>query len=126
MGPAVLNTPCPRRGVHDSIRDGANRIDAREPLSYAAAAGRLPQQTHRADISGVYVSTLGGRLCTKSHSVGGVSDADLAQLHTLVNVAAHYRGQRPLPQTFCAKPHTIQLGINVGKAARPHAREAND
>jgi hypothetical protein len=25
--------PCPRRGVHDSIRDGANRIDARERLA---------------------------------------------------------------------------------------------
>src|SRR6478672_6172916 len=40
----------------------------------------------------------------KSHFVGGVSDADLAQFHTLVNVEAHYRGQRPPPQTFCAKP----------------------
>ena len=43
-------------------------------------------------------------LCTKSHFVGGVSDADLAQLHTLVSVATHDRGQRRLPQTYCAKP----------------------
>ena len=54
-----------RRGARDFIRDGANRIDAREPLSYAAAAGRLPQLTHRADISEVHVSTKGGPISTK-------------------------------------------------------------
>src|SRR5258705_1980729 len=68
MGPAALNTPCPRRGVHDSIRDGANRIDAREPLSCAAAAGRLPQQTHRVDISACYPSRSGGPISTKIFS----------------------------------------------------------
>jgi hypothetical protein len=43
------------------------------------------------------------RLCPISHPVGGVSDADLAHLHTLASVATDYRGQRPLPQTFWAK-----------------------
>jgi hypothetical protein len=56
----------PRRGVHDSIRDGANRIDAREPLSDAAAAGRLPQQHTGRTFQGVYVSTLGGQKQRKS------------------------------------------------------------
>jgi hypothetical protein len=52
-------------------------------------------------------------LCTKSHFVGGVSDADLAQLHTLVSVAARYRGQRPLPQTFCATPISFVKARNL-------------
>ena len=71
MASAVLNTPCPRRGVHDSIRDGANRIDAREPLSCAAAAGRLPQQTHRADISGANLAQTLALFLLKSFQVSG-------------------------------------------------------
>src|SRR3954467_9461340 len=43
----------------------------------------------------------------------GVSDADLAQLHTLVSVAAHYSGRRPLLQTSCARP---LLDFDVGDA----------
>ena len=53
------------------------------------------------------------RLRKKSNFVGGVSNADLAQLHTLVSVVAHYRGQRPLPQTFCAKPVRAKMAPNV-------------
>src|SRR5689334_9914453 len=45
----------------------------------------------------------------KVPSVGGVSDADSAQLPTLVSVATQYRGQRPLPQTSCAKPLTDRV-----------------
>src|SRR5712675_2029758 len=71
MGPAVLNTPCARRGVHDSISDGANRIDAREPLSCAAAAGRLPQQTHRADISGANLAQTLALFLQKSFAISG-------------------------------------------------------
>src|SRR3954462_12564040 len=71
MASAVLNTPCPRRGVHDSIRDGANRIDAREPLSCAAAAGRLPQQTHRADISGANLAQTLALFLQKSFAISG-------------------------------------------------------
>ena len=49
-------------------------------------------------------------LCTKTLVVGGVSDADFAQLHTLVTSASLYRGQRPLLQTFCAKPAKLFAG----------------
>src|SRR5258705_3646294 len=65
------NAPCPRRGVHDSIRDGANRIDAREPLSCAAAAGRLPQQTHRADISRANLAQTLALFLQKSFAISG-------------------------------------------------------
>src|SRR3954447_5766994 len=63
--------PWPRRGVHDCIRDGANRIDARGPLSCAAAAGRLPQQTHRADISGANLAQTLALFLQKSFQVFG-------------------------------------------------------
>src|SRR5712672_2300692 len=80
MGPAALNTPCPRRGAHDSIRDGANRIDAREPLSYAAAAGRLPQQTHRADISEANLAQTLALFLQKSFAISGGQELGIDSL----------------------------------------------
>src|SRR2546430_14988530 len=68
MGPAALNGPCPRRGGHDSIRDGANRIDARERLperggGWTSSTANTPSGHFRSE-----PSTKGGLLSTKIFS----------------------------------------------------------
>ena len=55
-GTCGLKGPCPRRGARDSIRDGANRIDARERPSPRRRLDVFHSKRHRADTSGVYVS----------------------------------------------------------------------
>ena len=45
----------------DSIRDGANRIDAREPSQSGVRLDVFHSKLHRPDISVVYVSTVSGQ-----------------------------------------------------------------
>jgi len=91
----IRQTPRNRAKAIVGNRHYPNAWEIIEPI--AEAVKRLGLRGH----SGCIVT----RLCTKSRFVGGGSDADFAQLHRLVSVAAHDRGQRPLPQTFCAKPY---------------------
>ena len=105
--------PLARDSQDEALEQSSRRKSANPPGSLCCTlSGGVVADAPQPPANGWYPH------CTKSHFVGGVSDADLAQLHTLVDLENHDRGRRPLPQTFCAKPAGIPFGIQTRPGSR--------